>query len=271
MPLLLFEEAAFLLSQSFLKSRQTIRVSFYRDIKAQKPRPLRNTIGSQTFHSKHIMKTKLIFLAVAALWSAQAQAQMEIVESNVTIALKVHEQEADLPDVGGNNVNNYKIRTIKTADVIQMIAAKENIPIAKNARLILQQNFNAGGWSGYSFRIREPGNPNDIMVTNYLERDDDFRVVKSKISTTKGTGSESTLAMGEFDISLTGDFEGFYMDGPTKTTMKYVASKNLPGVVLSLETYAFTGAGQSLIGLGGDAEEGFVSGIVKISGSKIIK
>jgi hypothetical protein len=217
------------------------------------------------------MKTKLILLAAATLWSAQAHAQTEIVESNVTIALKIHVQEGGQVVVGGNNVRNYKITTIKTADVIQMIAAKENTSIAKNVRLILQQTFNAIGWSGYSFRIREPGNPNDIMVTNYLERDDDFSVVKSKISTTKGTGSESTLAMGEFDISLTGTFEGFYMDGPIKTTMKYVASKKFPGEAISLETYTFTGAGQSLTGLGGNEEEGFVSGTVKISGSKVLK
>lgn len=213
------------------------------------------------------MKTQSLLAAIVLFGASAASA--ETLEANVTLAFKVHEQ---VPPVnkGANSVQALDIYTLKTFDIIQMIAEKENRVFTKKAKLVIQIYYDGGGVDGNSYRIREAGQA-DLIVTNYFQVNEEFTVEKYKLSIAKNTGTASTMSLAEVEIPVLGDFEGLYLTGPFKSTIRQVQSGEFPDVRLQLTTVSSVLAGQSKIRPLPNTKTGYATGTFKVSGMKILQ
>jgi hypothetical protein len=211
---------------------------------------------------------KLKATLATLLISFASTALADTLEGNLTLALKVHEQN-EAAIVGPNNVGSYRTSTLKTLDLIQAIGQKEGRVFTKKAKMIWQVTYDNAGQSGYSYRIRELGQE-DLMITAYINLNLQPLIQKFRISTQKNTGSGTAIGYADLKVNLNGAFEGLFMTGPTKVAVKLVQSRQFADVQLRFFTYSMTLSGKSLLGANPEPQEGYVTGTFKISGVKLV-
>lgn len=215
------------------------------------------------------MKTK-IAAALLSLFLTPAFS-LELVEANVALAFQLHVQQPPVTK-SGSTTRSYTVVTLKNADFIRMIGAKEAKTFTKSARLLIQTQYDNDGYDGYDYIIRDAGV--DTIVTDYLEINNEsaFQVTKGKTADATGLGSVTFMALAYLDLPLAGTFqnvtEGLDLTGPLKVTSKAVKSLQFPGKKVNLDagTLTLTGLGKLLNG-----QSGLISGTYKTSGAKIVK
>ncbi|MEN3942917.1 hypothetical protein WJU23_16580 [Prosthecobacter sp. SYSU 5D2] len=214
------------------------------------------------------MKTKSLLAALLFASTAAASAD-ETVEINMLFTLKVHEQNATVTK-GNIETDSFRVFSVKTFDIIQMIGLKEGRLFSKKARLLAQLTFDNNGQTGSSFLIRDPGQ-SDLVVSSYFPSNTPYAVTKSKLNLDKKTGTGNVVGQATIDVQLNGEDEGFYLIGPLKANVRDVQAPAAADVIVQLTNLTINASGGSKIGAAPNTKNGYASGSVKFSGAKIIK
>lgn len=224
------------------------------------------------------MKFNLALLALAAAFVTPLKA--DVVETNITIALKFYANTTEIPLIKGNSaILNYGTGTIKNSDIISAINyvlfdAEEDEYSTKSKILRRDVFDDEGNSSTTSYLIRDK-DKSDLDITDLVNFDYIDSVVKSKISTTTETGTISLISTTNFQFTSDPDFpetsEDLNLYGLSRTSVKVVSVKNSGNLVdlASLNAkvagycYFFTTKLDGFFG-------GIAEGTIKASGAKVV-
>lgn len=194
------------------------------------------------------MKLALLALGLLTLVSA---AKADLLESNVTIHLKLHSQQEGVTK-NGVTTSSYTTRTLKTVDLIQLIADAETQEFSKKARLILRSN--AVNESPERMLIIRDGSTDYELkeplrigfAEHLLGGHHEAFVGKGKTTSTKH--QEKIFGPGEAQIAPNGGQAGIILSGMLQRTRYTLPSKEFPSVQIYLSSENFTGLGSHVLG-----------------------
>jgi len=220
------------------------------------------------------MKTTLLLIATLATFSSSMKA--EIVESNITIALKFYVNTTDEEVVKGDSASiNYSTFSIKTFDVIDAYGATLDTAFDKSAKLIRQDEFDGEGeFVDSRILIRDKTQEGDVDISDSFTFSSLYDVYKYKYSISKGTGSYSAIDSTNLNFLAEPENEEeseeldlYNLERYSGKTILFNGSfVNLENLTAKAQGYAYffvTKLGTNL--------NGVVEGTIKISGAKAIK
>lgn len=220
------------------------------------------------------MKTKIAFIA-AALAVLASPLRADVVETNLTIALKFYANTTDAVPKGNFVSLNYRTGTIKNADIIDAINYALDEEYSLKSKIIRRDEFDDQGNlieenTAYLIRDKDLG---DLDITDIISYVPLAQVAKFKYSTVNGTGTFDLITTSYFDIVFdrSDEFEEMQLFGIDRQKIKYVTVKqtgNLAGL-LSFSSKVH-GDGFLWFNQTDDFWDGILEGTIKVSGAKVI-
>lgn len=211
---------------------------------------------------------KRSLLALTLLLSLST-AQAEILESSITIQLKLLDQNPP-PDNDNFTVQSFTTTSYKTSDFIQLVAKGENF--SKSARLIYQSTYGGGG----KIIIRDKGRE-DFLVTGGLTSAFPVRiggggeniVLKGKRNTENNTNAFKHFGQYLFRLGTPTESK-IQIKGTLNMDRSIIQSKDDPTKILSPLSLTLTGIGSFDL-TSEDLGLGFAQGTIKYSKPKVIR
>lgn len=223
------------------------------------------------------MKKTFIPLLIAAFLAAAAtSAEANIVESNVTVALKFYFNPTNVYQLKGNfSTLAYQTFSVTNANVIASLNAanegKPSFPFPLNAKIIRQASFYIDGDEGDVVYLLRDKAGNEVDVTASLNVSINSAVRKTKKHKDTGVGSINLIATDLFNYDADPailNSEYVVGAGISRYNIKVVQVKGESDLVQILN-YSSKAAGSAVF-LVPTFTEGVVEGSIKISGGKVI-
>ncbi|MEN3942915.1 hypothetical protein WJU23_16570 [Prosthecobacter sp. SYSU 5D2] len=224
------------------------------------------------------MKTKIAFIA-ASLAVLASPLRADIVEANVTIALKFYANTTDSVEKGNSEILNYQTGTIKNSDIIEAVNfalfEDEADDYSPKSKIIRQDEFNDNGsLLATRYLIRDKAKEADLDVTNLIDIDSLEEVVKYKFSTVTGAGTVNLISNSRyqflFDPESPETSEELDLFGIDRSTIKVVMVKSTENFVDLLSfSSKVSGYGYFFPLKFDDFYEGIAEGTIKVSGAKV--
>lgn len=194
---------------------------------------------------------KKVFLALA-FGTLLSTAHAAYTESNVTIQIKLHQQQPEAPEKNGVVTQVYKTFTLKTADVISILRKEIDDPArqwTKKARIIFLGDPSAIFQTGYY--IREKGMEDyflgDRLSTwtgNHVSSLNGRRtaVTKKKIVAAKNIHTQQSRSFSIFTLRPDGNTKELEITGIQADNVRFAKVKG-DNNTFSIYTMSLTGSG----------------------------
>ena len=224
------------------------------------------------------MKLKLASIA-AALAALAAPLQAEVVETNITIALKFYANN-EAPVAKGNTVTlNYGTGTIKNSDIISAVNfalfESEADHYSTKSKILRRDFFDEFGdldETDYLIRDKDKG---DLDITNLVDFDYFDQIVKYKFNSETETGTINLVSTTNFEFNSDPESpetsEELNLYGIGRTTVKVVSVKDTGNLVeLATLSAKVGGYGYFYTVKLDDFFNGVAEGTIKASGAKVV-
>lgn len=213
---------------------------------------------------------KRAFIAALFTFIPFSLIQAAVVETNVVIQFKVYTQGDTIPK-GDIDSKAIIVQTVKTADIIQAIARRDNQEFSKSARLMYQIFYSEGALVGERYIIRDKSvdyDVNSLFVTEFIQVAE-----KSRMSKSKRTGTRSGIAAIKQDIFLNQEAapsQGFTLTGLQSQNSRIIKSPQSANNIISVDTFNLTLTGKSVEIDGETTTAGVAAGSMKFIGPKVL-
>lgn len=213
--------------------------------------------------------TGLLLLAAAPA----LQAQIQTVESNVTLSFKIYD-ESDGPDTvsGAFSLRQYQTFSLKNADFISNLGSLLDKGFSPKARIIRRITFSEGTQTGpVKYFIRDPEITPDTDISAYwvTNRPGDNEAEKRRLKADVLTGTRNVTETYEVDLTMGENY--MEIEGLKKSAFRYILSDES---LVELETSTLKASGEAaLVKAIKDTQmdlAGVLVGSMKISGSKVV-
>lgn len=207
-------------------------------------------------------------LVAPSLWAQD----LVIIETNITVSLKYHIRQAPVPK-GSKTTETYQVFAVKNADIIKFIDTVASPSFGPKARLVHREVYSEFGIEDYGIFVEDEGVFHEVTAFFHDENYPNQKAVKAVFNDYTELGNSTTLCRSRFNLVMAGTVSnitrGMALDGPAKLVEKTVRPKGRPewmGVPLINNSFTLQGDGRDV-----NSRNGFVSGTIKYTGSKILK